>query len=474
MAELTVERNDAVIEPGGAEAGRVEHVIVNELTQQITDLVVLRKDGTEFMVPIGAVTQQGPGVFLLRTPPERLAGTHHFEPERFHEVPAEVVNTTPATAYAADTTADNVIIHATHDAVTATGIHGAATPMTNMPSTPSMPPMPSLTAHLPTAHPPAHDADPRPTPPPSPAATPAATRVADTRDTGDTPQTGHAAGGLREQITDAVSEQVTATKAQVTDAVRDTLATVKSSVAGEGGNKTAAVTRAASNVGGAASGAGNSLLDMVRDNPLPVALMGIGIGWLLVQHRSGGSGGSGGSSAAMYRDATSMYGRQENEPTPVPAFAYDEPDGPSARETLGNAAATATASVGQFVGQAGERVGTLAGAAGERVSDLTGGVSQGVQGAQSGFARTVQDNPMNIGIVALALGFAAGFLLPETPTENRLFGDRRDALLGQAQEQITKAQRVAQDMQKVVQDIQATIPQAVKESAQRQGLTGPT
>jgi len=483
MAEITVERNDVVMSPGGVEAGRVEHVIVNELTQQITDLVVLRRDGTEFMVPIGNVSQQGPGVFLLQTPPERLATTHHFEPERFHGVQEDAINAAPAPASAPD----NTIIHATHDAVTATGATGAAAPtiaspnygaggaavpMTNMPSTPPTPPMPSLAAHPPAVQ--VHEAT--PTAPAAPiAAATTDTHAARTEigDTTDSLREKLSPANLKEQITGAVGEQVAATRAQVTDAVHDTLATVKSSVAGATGSKTALATRTgsiSSTGSGAASDAGNSLLAMVRANPVPVALMGVGIGWLLIQHRSGGSGGSGMSYASISHDVG---------PVAVPSFAYDaeaKPDASSARDTLGNAASTATATVGRLVGQASESVTNLAGTATGQVSDLAAGaqdgVSQGAQQVQSSFTQTLQENPMNIGIVALALGFAAGFLLPETPAENRLFGDSRDALLGQAQEQVQKAQRVAQDMQKIVQDIQATIPQAVKESAQRQGLTG--
>jgi len=454
MAEITVERNDVVMGPGGVEAGRVEHVIVNELSQQITDLVVFRKDGTEFMVPIGNVVQQGPGVFMLRTPPERLEGAHLFEPGRYHALPEEAIHAAPDTA----AVADNTVIHASHDAVIAVEGHGAAPVvpvMSARTATPATPPMPSLSAHPPAGHAAGQSEAPRPL---SPSVAPVAPVV---------PQETSAPDTLREQITGAVQEQVATTKAQVTDAVHDTVETVKSSVRGATADKAAPVAHTTS---GTARGAGNSLIETVRANPVPVALMGLGIGWLLRQH-SGGSG-SGGASPAMGR---------ETRPVPVASFADDEePDqtprragaGSSALGTLGEAASTASSSVGQFVGQAGEGVGNLAGAAGDRVSDLTASMGQGARGAQSRVAYTLHENPMNIGIVALALGFAAGFLLPETPVENQLFGDTRDALLGQAQVQITKAQRVAEDMQKVVHDLQDAIPQTVKKSAQRQGLTG--
>ncbi len=677
MADLKVQRNDIVMGPGGVEAGRVEHVIVNELTDQITDLVVLRKDGTEFMVPIDNVTQQGTGVFLLRTPPERLANAHPFEPGQYHELSEEAVNATATTA----SSADNTVIHASHDAVIATGAHGAATPMTNMTSIPATPPMPSLSAHSPVVHETTHSEISHPTPPRPASTTPVMpstpTSTTGTRETSyagtgataphahtthtemsgtsDTLREKPAPEGLKEQITGAVQEQVAATKAQVTDAVHDTLDTVKSSIHGTPAGKPGVVHTGYTNTD-ASQGIVDSVIATIRANPVPAALLGTGIFWLLRQRSSGSSNGSSYSyqgpsssyasssgsgygyrgpsssyassidrapmygrpsssygyrnegptrvssfaydedvnsarnytgtapspldtigdaantakstvghvvgqagesvgnlagatgnrvddvvtmiranpvpaallgtgifwllrqrlnesssgSSYSYRGPSSSYGYRNEGPTRVSSFAYDEDvnsarnytgTAPSPLDTIGDAANTAKSTVGHVVGQAGESVGNLADAAGTRVSDLTGAAQQGVrqvgegvgnladaagtrasdvtesvqQGArqaQSRVAQTLQESPMNIGVVALALGFAAGFLLPETPTENQLFGDSRDALLGQAQSQIQKAQRVAQDMQKVMQDMQEAIPQAIKESAQRQGLTG--
>lgn len=77
--------------------------------------------------------------------------------------------------------------------------------------------------------------------------------------------------------------------------------------------------------------------------------------------------------------------------------------------------------------------------------------------------KMVQDNPLAIGAVAVAVGAAIGYLLPETETESRTMGQSREKVMARAREMgeetLDKAQAVAQE---------ATA--AAKDEARDQGL----
>ncbi|MDQ2687164.1 MAG: hypothetical protein M3Y28_04780, partial [Armatimonadota bacterium] len=47
------------------------------------------------------------------------------------------------------------------------------------------------------------------------------------------------------------------------------------------------------------------------------------------------------------------------------------------------------------------------------------------------FQRVLQENPLALGLIALAIGALIGILLPGTDKENELMGGKRDELLDQ-------------------------------------------
>ena len=216
---------------------------------------------------------------------------------------------------------------------------------------------------------------------------------------------------------DAIQERLSPEhlKEQATSAVRE--ATV--------GKAEAAV----SNATETARGAGARMLETIKQNPLPAALAGIGIGWLVMKSRSGSSGSqsSGQSSGQMQQKVGETVGEVQER-------------------------------TGQMVSGAQERTGQMVSGAQERV----GQVAQQTQGQAQ---RLLQENPLAVGGIALALGAAVGLALPETQQEQQLMGQTRDRLLEQAKatakETQEKIQQVAEEAQKVV-----------TEEAKQQQLTG--
>jgi len=612
MAEMEIARNDMVMGPGGTEAGRIVHVILDGASERVTDLVIARPDGSEFTVPIASVRQEGPGVFMMRTAPEKIASQHPFEAAGYREVEEP------------GSQGDRVVVPSNSTPGTFSTSGGAINQYTPRPNTPipSSPPAsgshmtpPTPGIHMPPA--PAH----APSPPPVmrfESAPPPTTHAATGASAGSQSQAGamgretpevnvsttHApmtpkvdaphektapAASLKEQVVDAVHDQVSAVKTQVTDAVHEQVAATKGQI------HDMTTGQAATSVGHArdnAQGVAGNVMEMIRANPIPASLLGLGIGWLWKEHRQKGAtgtasnqyrydysspgratmpnyGGSGyqnqnatrsqqsdddsladkvGDAAGHVKDAVGSVAGQTQErashladqtgetvgnfvgaaqehvgdltsnvrdtaggfgsgvveivrANPIPAAltglsigwillnrsqgksngngygsssinrGMSSPSSSSSMrkggtmsgqaqsegsplDALGDAASTAKSKAGQLVGQAGDGVSTIAESAQDRARDMGDTVQYKAMEAQSWIGRMLHENPMNVGMVALSLGVAAGFVLPQTPTEDRLFGEARDALMGKTTQTIQKSQTLVQDLQKVVEDMQ--------------------
>jgi len=266
---------------------------------------------------------------------------------------------------------------------------------------------------------------------------------------------GNVAGNVKERV------------GQFAGDATDHVGTMKDEV----GNRMSAMTSQSGNHSNNNSGmtvSGNNILDVMKANPIPTALIGVGLGLLLANRQKGG----GSTMSAGYRDTT--HGSDDSSSV---ADTLSSVAG-SAKERVGQLAESATDRVSSLKDQAGDRVGAITSQASDSVNTFADQALDGVnaftdrtQGtvvhARGGFQQTLHENPLTIGAVAVALGLAAGLALPGTPVEDRAFGDARDNIVGQVQ---AKAQDTFQKVQQVAQDVQQTATQTAKESAQRQGI----
>jgi ElaB/YqjD/DUF883 family membrane-anchored ribosome-binding protein len=229
-----------------------------------------------------------------------------------------------------------------------------------------------------------------------------------------------------------------------------------------------------------------SLMDTVRQNPIPAAMVGIGLGWLFMNRNSGrprhmtryderyrGRMVYAPSHPAYPGEAMAMYpaGRREDEGMIERGQRRVGETAHRAQEATGEAVSRAQ----EAVGGAAHRVQDAAGSAVNRVQDAAGSAVNRVQDVAEGAAHRVQDmsstvasqtayqtrraedrlrqalreNPIGVGAVALAIGTAVGLAIPETERERQLMGEARDSLVERAQEAaaetIDKVQRVAEE-----------------------------
>lgn len=153
----------------------------------------------------------------------------------------------------------------------------------------------------------------------------------------------------------------------------------------------------------------------VKNNPLPVALVGIGIAWLMAT------------------------GNRK----PPYAYTQSESSGPGMMQRASEGMSSARDSLSQTTRSAKERVGQLGQTARERMER----VRSQAQRARSGYDTMVREQPLALGAIGLAIGACLAAVAPRTRQEDELMGEASDRLAEQAKaigkEQLDRAKDAA-------------------------------
>jgi ribosome recycling factor len=183
----------------------------------------------------------------------------------------------------------------------------------------------------------------------------------------------------------------------------------------------------AKNARDTAATAGSAAWNTVREHPIPVALAGLGLGWLLT-----------------HRSQVQQTGRQISE----------------AREQITGPMGAAATQVQESAQQIGSQIGSQAAS---QVNRASGALQQ-----------ALHDNPLAIGAAALAVGAVVGLAVPQTQQEHQLMGPARDQLVAKAQETAHEvAEQVQTTAQETVQKIEHVAQEArdaAQRTAQQEGL----
>ncbi len=219
--------------------------------------------------------------------------------------------------------------------------------------------------------------------------------------------------------------------------------------------------------GGSSAGAGK-LWRVAREHPMPAAVIGLGLGWLLVE--SSKKEDSRTADYGTYRAGYAGnygYGRQSYASTGYEYDEYelDEEGGrlSAAKDKLHDVADSAK----DAVGTAREKVGDATDWTKEHTLDLghqAKGQARALKGkakyqarrARTGLWQTLEESPLMVGAATLAVGVIAGLLIPETEKENELMGETRDRLVEEVkeagQQTLEKGKHVAEAVADKVKD----------------------
>jgi hypothetical protein len=223
---------------------------------------------------------------------------------------------------------------------------------------------------------------------------------------------------------------------------------------------------------------GHDVVDAVRSNPIPIALIGVGLGWLFVAPRLR-------SRRIGFRDEPTLRGLGGQKLPYGDGTAYYEEESVETTPSAADKARDAARSVGESLGAAGERVGELANQAGTSIKSATTSAARGVSTAAHDASAAVgqlahrtsesarrmarsaavqarqleqrgvdvyQANPLAVGACFVAIGAALGFMLPRTSRENEWLGARGDQLRAQVR---GKAEELAHGALDKVEDAAA-------------------
>lgn len=256
-----------------------------------------------------------------------------------------------------------------------------------------------------------------------------------------------------------------------------------------------------------------SMLGTVTSNPIPLALVGIGLGWLalsstgydrrIVRSRAIRSARHTVSDAVDY--ARESLGSATDSVRNAAGDAYDRASDAvgdvydRASDTVGNAYDRASDSVGGMIGRSAEDHGRDNGI-GQQGSHVQGsrsyhgGMSRlsamapsadhlrhRMHDVSSGFWDMVEDHPIVAGVMGVALGAAIGAALPSTRYENRWVGDYSDeaterakTLAMDALDRGTRAaqaatQTVVESAKEDVRDVMTAATDAAREEVKKPG-----
>ena len=218
----------------------------------------------------------------------------------------------------------------------------------------------------------------------------------------------------------------------------------------------------------------SGIADTIRDNPIPAAMVAIGLGWLALNGRkessrddyyrrpnrfsSGGGTGrpyAGGASASY--GAGGAYGASG-----YGGYAEGEEESvvDRARDKVGDLGASAKNAAGSVV----EGAQHAAGAVAHGAQDVAGAVVDRTRQGARRVEDTFYENPLAIGAVSLALGIAAGLAVPPTDREVQLMGGARDRFVDRVKDTV-------QDKAEKAQHVAERAVEETKNAAREEGLT---
>jgi uncharacterized protein YjbJ (UPF0337 family) len=236
--------------------------------------------------------------------------------------------------------------------------------------------------------------------------------------------------------------------------------------------------------GGSSVGAGK-LWSLARQHPLPATMIGVGLGWLLVERsrskeddsRYGAYGytGEGASGYGRY----GRYGSSGNVDVDYRSSDFDEDletgrlasaagavkdAAGNAIDTVKDAASTAREKVHGLTDTVKDRASELSDTAHQKATQLRNKAKYQTRKAKTGFWQMMEENPLAVGAAVLTLGAIAGFSLPSTDKEDELLGETRDHLLD-------KAKETGQEVLEKGKHVAESAVETLKHEAEAQGLT---
>jgi ElaB/YqjD/DUF883 family membrane-anchored ribosome-binding protein len=266
----------------------------------------------------------------------------------------------------------------------------------------------------------------------------------------------------------------------------------------------------ADDMGRKAKRARYTVMETIKDNPVPAALVGLGLGWLLVEGFSQSSRpryeedywvedryypvGERAYTGGLYEYEVEPYevgdeyrsrsrvresfdqarargeyavdrARDRAEDLGHEAREKVSEMGQQAREQVQNISDQARAQAENLGSQVKEQAEYLSDEARHQMEYMRNQARYQARRAKSQFNTMLDENPLAVGAAALALGVALGLSVPETRYEDEYFGPMRDDLLDKAQD---KAEEVMDKVEHVARETVDSASKTAKKETERE------
>ncbi|HUG47878.1 MAG TPA: DUF3618 domain-containing protein, partial [Candidatus Limnocylindria bacterium] len=204
------------------------------------------------------------------------------------------------------------------------------------------------------------------------------------------------------------------------------------------------VERIVQDAGDTAQQTGNTIIGTIRENPVPATLAAIGIGWLAMRLRDNAgrfqAQGNGHRRHAYRGEAGGGYGTDAGRYGVRGSYGLGDSYSDRGGEAGGGMAERGQ-QIGEDISRRGQELGEQAQQAARDVSEQAQATLQDVQWQAQGqldnvqrqFDRTLDQNPLALGALAVGVGAAVALAIPETEQERQLMGEQRDKLLSEVE-----------------------------------------
>jgi ElaB/YqjD/DUF883 family membrane-anchored ribosome-binding protein len=212
-----------------------------------------------------------------------------------------------------------------------------------------------------------------------------------------------------------------------------------------------------------------------KSNPVPVALVGLGLAWLMMGRGTPGylqgsremhdeaGGFDSGTSFGGPLDADASYANSASDQAAAAGHRLS-----SAASGASERVRRMREDVRSLTSEWSEGASGVAEAAADRIHRARESVQERAMHMRNNTTQMLRDQPLVAGALGLAIGAVLGALLPLSRRENELMGETRDQLFEQARDYGEHAVQQAADVAKTAADAAA---EAAKSEAEKQGLT---
>jgi hypothetical protein len=214
---------------------------------------------------------------------------------------------------------------------------------------------------------------------------------------------------------------------------------------------------------------GDGAGDLLREHPVPLAIMGLGVAWLAIEKASGSR------HVPKHHVGAGTYAPAEGRVGPYLGDAIShEQHGVAARVKKGvkhaaGAVKEKTRGTRQWaagkLGHPGQRISTTAHEVGDVASHAGEAIRHRTDDVKHGIGSFFDSSPLAAGAIAFGLGIASGLSAPSSHFEDRLLGDTSETLKHSVRD-------TAKDIGKKVKHVARDAASAARAEAEREDLAG--